>query len=70
MKRLSVLFGIVALSISSFAHAAAGYIETLDVFKKAGASAAFFKTAYAYAVFSIMGEGGFMVGAAIGKGRV
>jgi lipid-binding SYLF domain-containing protein len=37
---------------------------------QAGASSAFFKTAYAYAVFPTVGEGGFVVGAAVGKGRV
>ncbi len=44
--------------------------ETLNVFKQAGDSASFFKRSYAYAVFPTVGEGGFVVGAAIGKGRV
>lgn len=69
MKRLLILFGVFSFGISSFAHAA-GYSEAIDVFKKGGASAAFFKTAYAYAVFPTVGEGGFIVGAAVGKGRV
>jgi len=69
MKQFSILLGVLALGISNFAQAA-GYTETIDVFKKAGASAGFFKTAYAYAVFPTVGEGGFIVGAAVGKGRV
>lgn len=69
MKQFSILLGVLALGISNFAQAA-GYTETIDVFKKAGASASFFKTAYAYAVFPTVGEGGFIVGAAVGKGRV
>ena len=63
------MMGILALCLSGFSRADS-YSETVDVFKKAGASAAFFKTAYAYAVFPTVGEGGFIVGAAIGKGRV
>ena len=60
---------VIALGMSGLAQAA-GYAETIDVFKQAGASAAFFKRAYAYAVFPTVGEGGFIVGAAVGKGRV
>jgi lipid-binding SYLF domain-containing protein len=46
------------------------YDDTVAVFKKAGESAGFFRNSYAYAVFPTVGEGGFIVGAAIGKGRV
>src|ERR1700681_3151964 len=46
------------------------YDDTIAVFKKAGESADFFRRSYAYAVFPTVGEGGFIVGAAIGKGRV
>ena len=46
------------------------YDDTIAVFKKAGESAGFFRSSYAYAVFPTVGEGGFIVGAAIGKGRV
>ena len=69
-KRLVLMMtGMLALSFSNFALAT-NYADTIDVFKKAGASAGFFKTAYAYAVFPTVGEGGFIVGAAVGKGRV
>jgi len=46
------------------------YDDAIAVFKKAGESAGFFRHSYAYAVFPTVGEGGFIVGAAIGKGRV
>ena len=64
-----LLFGALVLGISNFAYAD-NYTDTIAVFKKAGASAGFFKSAYAYAVFPTVGEGGFIVGAAVGKGRV
>ena len=62
-----LLVGTVAISSVVMATP---YSETIDVFKKAGASATFFKSAYGYAVFPTVGEGGFIVGAAVGKGRV
>jgi lipid-binding SYLF domain-containing protein len=46
------------------------YSETISLFKNAGDSAAFFPHCYAYAVFPTIGEGGFILGAAHGKGRV
>lgn len=54
-------------STSAFAD---NYSDTIAVFKQSGASAHFFHSAYAYAVFPTVGEGGFIVGAAVGKGRV
>jgi lipid-binding SYLF domain-containing protein len=46
------------------------YTDTIDVYKKAGESAAFFKNCYGYAVFPTIGKGGLGVGAAHGSGRV
>ncbi len=46
------------------------YSDTVAVFKNAGESGRYFADAYAYAVFPTVGEGGFVVGAALGKGRV
>ncbi|HTV95364.1 MAG TPA: lipid-binding SYLF domain-containing protein [Steroidobacteraceae bacterium] len=46
------------------------YADTVQQFKNAGASAAFFPHCYAYAVFPTIGEGGFIAGGAHGKGRV
>ena len=46
------------------------YADTIAIFKNAGDSAAFFPNSYAYAVFPTVGEAGFIVGGARGKGRV
>ena len=46
------------------------YSDTIALFKNAGDSAQFFSRNYAYAVFPTVGEGGFILGAAMGKGRV
>jgi lipid-binding SYLF domain-containing protein len=46
------------------------YADTVSLFKNAGASATFFKDCYAYAVFPTIGEGGFVVGGAFGRGQV
>ena len=48
----------------------ADYRETLDLFKHAGRSNAYFKDCYGYAVFPTIGKGAFIVGGAHGKGRV
>jgi lipid-binding SYLF domain-containing protein len=46
------------------------YSDTIALFKNAGASAGYFSRSYAYAVFPTIGEGGFILGGAHGKGRV
>ena len=44
--------------------------DTIETYKRAMESGSFFDTAYAYAVFPTVGEGGLILGAALGKGRV
>ena len=61
-------FALFALPVSS--AWAASCTETANLFKKAGKSAQFFKTAYGYAVFPTIGKAGFGVGGAYGKGCV
>jgi lipid-binding SYLF domain-containing protein len=46
------------------------YTDTIELFKNAGASSRFFGKSYAYAVFPTVGAAGFVVGGALGKGRV
>ncbi len=46
------------------------YVDTINLFKKAGKSETFFKNSYGYAVFPTVGKGGLVVGAAHGTGRV
>lgn len=63
------LFGamLTLIAATSFADE---YVDTINVFKNAGKSAAFFNHAYGYAVFPTVGKGGLVVGAAHGNGRV
>jgi lipid-binding SYLF domain-containing protein len=60
------------LLVASVAAASddADYKETIDLFRHAGESAAFFHDCYGYAVFPTIGKGAFVVGGAYGKGRV
>src|ERR1700684_3848093 len=65
----SLFAGIVFAFACGSAHAG-NYPQTITTFKNAGGSAEFFHRAYAYAVFPTVGEGGFVVGGAMGKGHV
>jgi lipid-binding SYLF domain-containing protein len=70
MRRL-VGFMLTALLLWTANGAYAGpYSDTVTLFKNAGDSAAFFKDCYGYAVFPSVGQGGFVVGGAHGKGHV
>ncbi len=65
---LATLFG--AGIVGPAAAASNSYADSLKMFKEAGESRDFFRTCYAYALFPTIGEGGLVVGAAHGKGRV
>jgi lipid-binding SYLF domain-containing protein len=67
IDRLLVFSAMLALAGMAYAGK---YEDTVALFKNAGESATFFKNSYAYAVFPNIGEGGFIVGGAYGKGRV
>jgi lipid-binding SYLF domain-containing protein len=70
MKRSpAVLAGAVLLMLAATSWAD-DYSETIQLFKEAGASRAFFDNSYGYAVFPGIGKGGFIVGGAHGNGRV
>ena len=70
-KRLIPIFALLSLMLPmSLAWADDDYQEAINVFKKAGESGNFFRTAYGYAVFPTIGKGGVGVGGAFGKGRV
>jgi lipid-binding SYLF domain-containing protein len=71
MNRLLRTLALVPLLLVSIGIArAAGYSDTIAVFKNAGESGAFFSKSYAYAVFPTIGSGALVVGGAYGKGRV
>src|SRR5215831_9666566 len=70
MKRsLGILAGAVLLMFAVTTRAD-DFSETIQLFKEAGASQAFFDKSYGYAVFPGIGKGGFIVGGAHGNGRV
>ena len=46
------------------------YDKTINAFKQAGESGAYFNSAYGYAVFPTIGKGGIGIGGAHGKGQV
>jgi lipid-binding SYLF domain-containing protein len=71
MKGTSRLFclGTALLLVAGIARADK-YSDTIELFKNAGQSASFFHRSYGYAVFPVVGEGGFIVGGALGKGHV
>ena len=62
--------GLALLGVLVAPAHAEGYKATIDIFKNAGASAAFFSDSYAYAVFPTVGSGALGVGGAFGKGHV
>jgi lipid-binding SYLF domain-containing protein len=62
-------FAPVLLLAAGIAYADS-YADTITLFKNAGDSAAFFSKSYAYAVFPTVGEAGFIIGGARGKGHV
>jgi lipid-binding SYLF domain-containing protein len=65
----SVLALVAMLAITSVAFANK-YVDTIELFKKAGESANFFSSAYGYAVFPTIGKGGLIIGGAHGSGHV
>lgn len=69
-KRLLSIFAAFLMVLSGSPALADEYSDAIGVFKNAGASSAFFKSAYGYAVFPTIGKAGFVVGGAYGTGRV
>jgi lipid-binding SYLF domain-containing protein len=73
MKMLKRLLGILAFAFFALPASSAladEYTDTVNLFKKSGQSAQFFKTSYGYAVFPTIGKAGIGIGGAHGKGRV
>ena len=60
----------VVLALSAPVALAGSYSNTVASFRRAGATAEFFKSSYGYAVFPTIAKGGFGIGAAYGDGRV
>ena len=62
----------VVLSLLTFSSRAEAdsYTHAIEVFKKSPSVEAFFQKSYGYAVFPIIGKAGFVVGGALGEGKV
>ena len=69
-KRLMQILALFTVALTMSPAWADDYTDTINVFKKAGASGAFFNKSYGYAVFPTIGKAGVGVGGAFGKGRV
>lgn len=68
---IRMMFATLALLLAAGQAAAdEKYAETIELFKNAGESAAFFNNSYGYAVFPTIGKGGIGIGGARGNGRV
>ena len=63
------LFLVLALAGVSTVHAD-NYTKTIEIFRQSDAVKPFFESAYGYAVFPMIGKGGFVVGGAYGTGQV
>jgi lipid-binding SYLF domain-containing protein len=70
MKTLARMVGLGVILCWVNVAVADEYSDTAALFKAAGDSATFFSKSYGYAVFPTVGEAGFIVGGALGKGRV
>ncbi len=61
---------VAALLLGTVAASAAGYPQTIATYANTAQSANFFDNSFGYAVFPAVGQGGFIVGAGHGDGRV
>jgi lipid-binding SYLF domain-containing protein len=61
---------VSALALFTGTAFADDYTHTVALFRRASASAQFFKSSYGYAVFPTIAKGGFFVGGARGRGRL
>lgn len=70
-NRWIILAFVLVLAASGFNTALADeFSDTVDIFAKSDAVKPFLKNAYGYAVFPLVGKGGFVVGGSYGTGRV
>jgi lipid-binding SYLF domain-containing protein len=69
-KRLMQVLAMFTFALTITPARADDYTDTINVFRKAVESSAFFDKAYGYAVFPTIGKAGVGVGGAFGKGRV
>jgi lipid-binding SYLF domain-containing protein len=70
MRIIAAAFALAAATLLSGTVLADSYSDTIELFRKAGASGWYFDHSYGYAVFPSIGKGGLIVGGAHGTGRV
>src|SRR6516162_5148439 len=70
MRKIFTAVAPALLVLAGTLAVADEYSDTIDVYKKAGESAEFFKHCYGYAVFPSIAKGGLGIGAAHGDGKV
>jgi lipid-binding SYLF domain-containing protein len=70
LNRLTSIIAFVLVTLAVSPAWADKYSDTTAIFKNAGGSGTFFKTAYGYAVFPTIVKGAFIVGGAHGDGQV
>ena len=70
LNRLTSIIAFVLVALAVSPAWADEYTDTIGIFRNAGQSGAFFKTAYGYAVFPTIVKGAIIVGGAHGDGRV
>ena len=73
MRKRHWIMGLVLLLLGVFAwHPvyADSFANTIAIFKKSRSVQPFFNSAYGYAVFPLIGKGGFIVGGSYGNGKV
>jgi lipid-binding SYLF domain-containing protein len=69
-SRLTKILALALFALPTSSAWADSCSDTVNLFKKAGQSGQFFKSAYGYAVFPTIGKGGVGIGGAYGKGCV
>lgn len=73
MRTVHLIVIVLAIALGGVGPNAAyadSFQQTVDVFKESPVVRPFFESAYGYAVFPLIGKGGFIVGGAYGNGRV
>lgn len=70
IRKLMVTVGLIAGIIHASPVLADEYSDTIAIFKQSPVVQSFFDNCYGYAVFPVVGKGGFVVGGAYGSGQV
>jgi lipid-binding SYLF domain-containing protein len=68
--RLRSIVGLFLLMLPFGQALADEYADTIKLFREASETRPYFDKSYGYAVFPFIGKGGYVIGAAHGKGRV